>query len=114
MTKKLLKNYLNNGGVTLNNNGEEVSYKNGYQVAGIAPVAVVPVSDINAVLESVKSCLNGCTAGELVGLWVDAGMVYVEKSEHVNRLSEAMKKGIERGEKPIFDWALCRCIVTND
>ena len=114
ITKKALQNYLTEGGATLTASGVPASFRGGYQVAGIAPVAVVPVADINAVLESVKSCLNSCTDGELVGLWVDAGVVYVEKSEHVERLSEAMEKGVERGEKSIYDWMLDRCITTNE
>lgn len=114
ITKKALKNYLKNGGATLQANGKTAHFSRGYQVAGIAPVAVVPVADINAAFEAVKNCLNGCKAGELVGLWVDGGAVYIEKSEHVERLSEAMKKGIERGEKSIYDWMMDRCIVTND
>lgn len=114
ITKKALKNYLTNGGATLSNTGAAVSFSRGYQVAGIAAVDVVPVADFNAVFESVKKCLNGCAAFEMCGLWVDSGLVYIEKSEHVKSLSEAMKKGIERGEKSIYDWMMDRCIVTND
>ena len=114
ITKKTLQNYLTKGGATLQASGKPAHFSNGYQVAGIAPVAVVPVADINAAFESVKNCLNGCKAGELVGLWVDCGAVYIEKSEHVERLSDAMKKGIERGEKSIYDWMFDRCITTND
>ena len=114
ITKKALKNYLTKGGETLTAGGIPASFSRGYQVAGIASVAVVPVSDFNAVFESVKKCLESCDACELCGIWVDSGVVYVEKSEHVERLSEAMKKGIERGEKSIFDWMMDRCIVTNE
>lgn len=114
ITKKALKNYLLNGGATLSADGKTANFKKGYQVAGIAAVSIVPASDINAVFESVKNCLNSCQAFELCGLWVDAGAVYIEKSEHVERLSEAMKKGMERGEKSIFDWCMMRCIVTNE
>lgn len=114
ITKKALKNYLTNGGATLTASGTVASFSRGYQVAGIAAVDVVPVADFNAVFASVKKCLNGCGVSELVGLWVYGGAVYIEKSEHVERLSEAMKKGIERGEKSVYDWMLDRCIITND
>lgn len=114
ITKKALQNYLTNGGATLTACGTVASFSRGYQVAGIAAVAVVPVADINAIFESVKKCLNSCGAFELCGLWVDAGRVYIEKSEHVERLSDAMRLGIERGERSIFDWACDRCIVTNE
>ena len=33
---------------------------------------------------------------------------------HIEKLSDAMKKGIDRGEKSIYDWCCNRCIVTND
>lgn len=114
ITKKILKSYLQNGGATLRANGTPASFSRGYQVAGIAAVDVVPVDDFNAIFTSVKKHLNTCGAFELCGLWVDAGRVYIEKSEHVERLSDAMRLGIERGEKSIFDWACDRCIVTND
>lgn len=114
ITKKQITQYLNEGGATLTPDGTAAHFSRGYQVAGAAAVVVVPVRDINEALKAVENLLNTCKAGELVGLWVDGGRVYIEKSEHVNRLSEAMQKGIERGEKSIFDWALSRCIVTND
>lgn len=114
ITKKALKNYLTNGGATLQADGTQAHFSRGYQVAGIAAVDVVPVADFNAIFESVKNCLNACASFELCGLWIDSGLVYIEKSEHVKSLSEAMKKGIERGERYIYDWTLDRCIVTND
>lgn len=114
ITKKALKNYLTNGGATLTASGTVAKFSRGYQVAGIAAVDVVPVADINAAFQAVQNCLNGCAAFELCGLWVDSGLVYIEKSEHIERLSEAMQKGVERGEKSIYDWMLDRCIVTND
>lgn len=114
ITKKALRVYLTNGGATLQANGTPAHFSRGYQVAGIASVDVVPVADFNAVFESVKALLKGCKAGEFVGIWVDDGAVCVEKSERIERLSDAMKKGIERGEKSIYDWMLKRCIITND
>ena len=44
ITKNELKNYLTNGGATLQANGKTAHFSRGYQVAGIAPVAVVPVA----------------------------------------------------------------------
>lgn len=113
ITKKALKNYLTKGGETLTAGGIPASFSRGYQVAGISAVDVVPVADFNAVFASVKKCLNSCGACDFAGLWVDSGLVYIEKSEHVERLSEAMKKGIERGEMSIFDWCCGRCIATK-
>ncbi len=114
ITKKALKNYLKEGGATLSNTGAAVSFSRGYQVAGVAAVAVVPASDFNAVFAAVADLLSGCGACDFAGLWVDSGLVYIEKSEHVERLSDAMQRGIQRGEMSIFDWAMNRCIVTND
>lgn len=114
ITKKQLSAFIANGGATLNADGTQANFSRGYQVGGVAAVAVIPVENLNDGLKSANALLRSCKAGELVGLWVDCGRVYIEKSEHVARLSAAMQKGIERGEKSIYDWTLSRCIVTNE
>lgn len=114
ITKKQLSDFIANGGATLNSDGTQAKFSRGYQVGGVAAVAVVPVEKLNDALKAANALLNTCKAGELVGLWIDGDAVYIEKSEHVNRLSEAMRRGFERGEKSIYDWNLSRCIVTNE
>ena len=111
ITKNELQNYMTNG-ATLNANGEAVTLS-GYQVS-FFDGPQIPADDVGAVLEAVNEFLNACPVGAFVGLWVnDSGLVCVDYSENIARLSEAMKKGIERKQDAIFDWALCRCIATK-
>lgn len=111
ITKNELQNYLTNG-ATLNKNGEAVTLA-GYQVSFFDGPEVDP-SDIEKVLDVVNEFLRACPAGAFVGLWLnDSGLVCVDYSENVAKLSEAMKKGIERKQSAIFDWVLSRCISTK-
>lgn len=108
-----LKKYLQ-AGATLDRNGESVNFKNGYQVGGVAEVFKINENNLNKILKAVKKLLKDCPASAFVGIWVNDGAVYVEYSEHVAKLSDAMKKGIDRGEISIFDWMFKREIVTTE
>lgn len=109
MTIKNLENIIKNGGATLNSNGEIVNYNRGYQVSK-KDCYTSEVRNANKILRAVNSLLGTITAGEFVGLWVDNGLIYIDVSEHVERLSVAIVKGIERKQKSIFDWCMGRCI----
>lgn len=113
ITKNDLKKYLATG-ATLDKNGESINFFSGYQVGGVAEVFKINEKSLNKILQAVKKLLKKCPASAFVGIWVNGGVVYVEYSEHVAKLSEAMKKGIERGEISIFDWMFKREIVTAE
>lgn len=109
MTIKNLKNIIKNGGATLNSKGESVNFIRGYQVSKKDCYALT-VKNVNKILTAVNSLLSSIKSGEFVGLWVDSGLIYIDVSERVERLSVAIVKGIERKQKSIFDWCLSRCI----
>lgn len=104
-----LKNIIKNGGATLNKSGESVNFIRGYQVSK-KDCYTLTVKNANKILHAVNGLLDTITAGEFVGLWVDNGLIYIDISERVERLSVAIVKGIERKQKSIFDWCLSRCI----
>lgn len=104
-----LKKIIENGGATLNSDGESVNFDWGYQVSK-KDCYILTVKNVNKILRAVNSLLNTITAGEFVGLWVDSGLIYIDVSERVERLRVAIVKGIERKQKSIFDWCLSRCI----
>lgn len=104
-----LKKIIENGGATLNSNGESVNYNWGYQVSKKDCYAL-EIRNANKILRAVNGLLDTITAGEFVGLWVDNGLIYIDISERVEWLSVAIVKGIERKQKSIFDWCLSRCI----
>lgn len=104
-----LRKIIKNGGATLNSNGESVLFVRGYQVSK-KDCYTLEVRNVNKILKAVNGLLDTITAGEFVGLWVDNGLIYIDVSERVERLSAAISLGIERKQKSMFDWCLSRCI----
>lgn len=109
MTIKNLKNIIKNGGATLNSNGESVHFMRGYQVSK-KDCYTLEVRNANKILRAINGLLDTITAGEFVGLWVNNGLIYIDISERVERLSVAIPLGVERKQKSIFDWCMNRCI----
>lgn len=104
-----LQAIIKNGGATLNSSGESVHFMRGYQVSK-KDCYTLTIKNANKILKAVNGLLDIITAGEFVGLWVDNGLIYIDVSERVERLSAAISIGIERKQKSIFDWCLSRCI----
>lgn len=104
-----LEQIIKNGGATLNKSGARVNFSRGYQVSR-RDCYTLNAENVNDILAAVNSLLDEIGAGEFVGLWVDSGLIYIDVSERVERLSAAIVAGIERKQKSIFDWCLSRCI----
>lgn len=104
-----IQNIIKNGGATLNSNGESVHFMRGYQVSK-HDCYTLEIRNANKILRAVNGLLDTIAPGEFVGLWVDNGLIYIDVSERVERLSAAISLGIERKQKSIFDWCLSRCI----
>lgn len=104
-----LKKIIENGGATLNSDGQSVNFNWGYQVSK-KDCYTLNIKSVNKILHAVNFLLNTVKPSEFVGLWVDNGLIYIDVSERVERLSVAITKGIERKQKSIFDWCLSRCI----
>lgn len=109
MKRIKLLNLINEGGATLNARGEAVSFSRGYQVSK-KDCYILEVGKVNKILRAVNKLLSGLQSGDFVGLWVENGFIYIDISEHIERLSAAMVAGIERAQKSIFDWCMGRCI----
>lgn len=109
MTKQTLKSIIKNGGATLDKSGKAVDFSRGYQVSK-RDCYTLNIENIGEILAAVNGLLSEIGAGEFVGLWVDSGLIYIDISERVERLSAAIVAGIERKQKSIFDWGLSRCI----
>lgn len=109
MKKLQLRKIIENGGATLDKNGNAVDFARGYQVSK-RDCYTLNIKNIGEILAAVNGLLSEIGAGEFVGLWVDNGLIYIDVSERVERLSAAIVAGIERKQKSIFDWCLSRCI----
>lgn len=101
---------LKNGGASFNLLTGEYNPKNGYMVATQGHEIVIPLKKFhNASLADYiakKSTLllSGISNTSLfLGAWIDKGMVYLDISEKVEDRQEAVKLGIERKQKAIWD-----------
>lgn len=102
--KKAIKQFIENGGATLNKDGKAVEFVNGYQVTtkdGLATKA----ENINKITKKVKQLLADCKYNEFVGLWVDNGICYIDKSEKIKNKAKALRIAKARKQKAIFDWS---------
>ncbi len=109
MNRITLLNLIKNGGATLNARGESVNFSRGYQVSK-KDCYILEVGAVNKILKAVNKLLSGLQSCDFVGLWVENGLIYIDISERIERLSAAMVAGIARGQKSIFDWCMGRCI----
>lgn len=72
------------------------------------------IKELQNIIANNGTTLNSIHAGECVGIWIDNGIAYIDKSERIARLSDAIKIGVERKQKSIFDWCVNRCIGLED
>lgn len=92
------------------NNSEKVKEQSPLYQVSKRDCYTLNIENIGEILAAVNGLLSEIGAGEFVGLWVDSGLIYIDISERVERLSAAIVAGIERKQKSIFDWGLSRCI----
>ena len=84
----------NNGGLTLKN-GKPVYYKTGYQVA----TEGVMVTDITKVRAIIKEYDGNC------GLWLEDGIMYIDKSRRVSTKRDALALGRACNQISILKWS---------
>lgn len=82
------------GGLTLKN-GKIITYKSGYQVATEGVMVTTPEEAIKAVR----------TYGGNCGLWLEAGIYYVDKSHRVSTKRDALALGRQCAQISILKWA---------
>ena len=110
MKKFELLKIIRDGGATLNGDGFPVHYSRGYQVSR-RDCYVLDVSNVGRILRAVNRLLRRSKAGDFVGVWIDGGRAYIDISERVERLGDAIRVGLERKQKSIYDWCCDRCIT---
>lgn len=109
ITKATINSILNNGGATINYNGERVQMKSGYQVSK-QDLVIVPIADFNKYLiKALVEMLGG--RGEYLGVWVDNGKVYVDISCRVATKRDAMQMGRDLNQLSVLRWADMECLA---
>lgn len=109
MDNKTLMQIIDNGGATLSKNGLQVNFLRGYQVSK-KDCYQLKISEFKKILRSVNYLLAHIGGGEFVGVWVDAGVAYIDISEHIKSKKTALRVGRERKQISIFDWQNGNCI----
>ena len=103
MNKIDLVKIIQNGGATLDRNGNAVEFKRGYQVSK-KDCFIFTVGNAKKIAHAVSKILKSLTADEFCGIWIDGGRVYVDISERIPNKRAALKLGRERAQISIFDW----------
>ena len=111
ITKATINSIIRNGGATINNRGERVVLKSGYQVSK-CDLLIIPVEELTKF--TVKELLTKLAArGEYLGLWIDNGFVYVDISCRVATKRDAMAMGKELNQISILRWEDMNCILVK-
>ncbi len=100
---------IQNGGATLDRNGNAIEFKSGYQVSK-KDCFVFTVGNAKKIVRAVNKILKGLTADEFCGIWIDGGRAYVDISERIRDRRAALKVGRERKQISIFDWRAGACV----
>ena len=109
MTQNNLQTIINNGGATITANGRPVNYQKGWQVSK-QDLAIIDLNDRQKILDFINKTQKQLNPGEYLGLWADAGKMYIDKSEHYNSKQEAIKQGLALNQISIFDWKNKTCL----
>ena len=102
-----LKDVKLNNGATLDKQGNELHYANGYQVSA-EDLEIIPAYRLTKkhLLDMLAKIPNGSN----LGIWIDNGKAYIDRSARISNKRLALKVGRELNQISIYDWATGDCI----
>lgn len=111
ITKATINSILKNGGATINQRGERVTLKTGYQVSK-CDLMVIPVAEMTKAI--LIEAMTAVTArGEYLGVWVDGGNAYIDVSCRIATKKQAMTRGRELNQLSILRWSDGICLAVE-
>lgn len=96
-----LKTIITNNGATINNKGEAMDYKRGYQVS-TQDCEIIPLYSLR--LHHLKQYLAKLKTKEYLGVWIEKGKVYIDKSIHIDNAEKALQVGRVNKQISIYSW----------
>ena len=108
-TRATIKSIVKNGGATINQKGERVTLKSGYQVSK-QDLVIVAVENFTKELLK-KLILKLSCRGEYLGVWVDNGQVYIDISCRIATKTKAMTVGKQLNQLSVLRWKDCECLA---
>ena len=102
-----LKDIKTNGGITLDKNANAITYSNGYQVSA-EDLEVIPTYRLTKkhLMEMLAKIPNGSN----LGVWLDKGKAYIDRSARIGNKRMALKVGKALNQLSIYNWATGECI----
>ena len=103
-----LKAIKQNGGATLDCQGNAINYKRGYQVSK-RDLAVIPTYKLRKA--QLIEMLAEVPEGANLGIWIDNGKAYIDQSVKVNDKAIALRVGKALKQLAIWDWKAGKAIA---
>ena len=103
-----LKDIKTNNGATLNKQGEMLNYKNGYQVSA-EDLAIIPAYKLRK--SQLIEMLNALPVDSCLGVWIDNGKAYIDRSARIGNKRLALKVGKQLNQLAIWDWKASKSIA---
>lgn len=102
-----LKDIKTNGGITLDKNANVVTYSNGYQVSA-EDLEIIPAYRLTK--KHLMEMLAKIPYGSNLGVWLDKGKAYIDRSARIGNKRMALKVGKALNQLSIYNWATGECI----
>ena len=102
-----LKDIKTNGGITLDKNANTISYSNGYQVS-TEDLEIIPTYRLTK--KHLLEMLAKIPYGSNLGVWLDKGKAYIDRSARIGNKRMALKVGKALNQLSIYNWATGECI----
>lgn len=104
---QILSKVIKNGGLTLDNKGNEVTKERGYMVSLQGYEVTLALNDHNAMAKlayELQAKLTQAWRGVFIGLWIDQGKLYIDLSEYFVEYGDAIEAAKRREQLAIFDF----------
>lgn len=103
-----LKDIKSNKGATINNNGEMMNYKQGYQVS-IKDLEIIPAYRLTK--KHLIEVLNTIPVGACLGVWIDNNKAYIDQSVRFTNKRQALAFGKRNNQISIWNWKASEAIA---
>lgn len=102
-----LKQIKLNNGATLDKLGNMVNHKNGYQVSA-EDLEIIPTYRLTK--KHLLDMLTKIPNGSNLGVWIDNGKAYIDRSARIGNKRLALKVGKALNQISIYNWKTGDCI----
>lgn len=97
-----------NNGATLDKQGNALNYKDGYQVSA-EDLAIIPTYRLRK--SQLIEMLKALPVGSCLGVWIDNGKAYIDRSARISNKRLALKVGKQLNQLAIWDWKASKSIA---